>query len=152
MAFVSNEKMAQVRADLRAQFPEIKFKVNRGQSRSYSSIYVTIVSAPYQFIQPDMEYVANVEFTYDTGYRVRSDEYNPQWEQALVREFGAKDVLRRIVEIVNKGNHDRSDSMTDYFDVGFYLNISIGEYGKPFICTGTAQASAIGDLVVEGAL
>ena len=30
------------------------------------------------------------------------------------------------------GNHDNSDAMTDYFDVGWYLSINVGDYGKPY--------------------
>lgn len=29
-------------------------------------------------------------------------------------------------------NYDDSDSMTDYFDVGWYLSINVGDYGKPY--------------------
>jgi|SRR5271157_5546320 len=30
------------------------------------------------------------------------------------------------------GNHDRSDIQSDYFDVGWYIDIQIGEYKSPF--------------------
>ena len=33
------------------------------------------------------------------------------------------------------GNHDNSDAMTDYFDVGWYLSINVGDYGKPYQLT-----------------
>jgi hypothetical protein len=29
------------------------------------------------------------------------------------------------------GNHDRSDSQTDYFDVGWYIEIQFGQWDKP---------------------
>jgi hypothetical protein len=29
-------------------------------------------------------------------------------------------------------NHDNSDIMTDYFDVGWYLNINVGGWNKPY--------------------
>jgi len=31
------------------------------------------------------------------------------------------------------GNYDRSDTMTDYFNVGWYLEINVGVYGKPYL-------------------
>jgi hypothetical protein len=34
---------------------------------------------------------------------------------------------------MNIGNHDRSDSQTDYFDVGFYTDISIGRWDTPYV-------------------
>ncbi|MBK7412561.1 MAG: hypothetical protein IPI29_08420 [Ignavibacteria bacterium] len=54
MAYVSKEKMEQVRRDLKAEFPNIKFKVNK--CTGHSTIYVTIVSAPYRFIDAETPY------------------------------------------------------------------------------------------------
>ena len=36
---------------------------------------------------------------------------------------------------MDKGNHDHSDSQTDYFDVGWYKGIYIGTGKKPYIQT-----------------
>lgn len=44
----------------------------------------------------------------------------------------ALDFLDEIVPAMNIGNHDRSDSHTDYFDVGWYIDISIGKWNKPY--------------------
>ena len=41
--------------------------------------------------------------------------------------------LKRACEIAQYYNWNDSDSMTDYFDVHFYLHISIGKWDKPFI-------------------
>jgi hypothetical protein len=30
------------------------------------------------------------------------------------------------------GNHDRSDIQSDYFDVGWYVDINIGRWNKPY--------------------
>lgn len=30
-------------------------------------------------------------------------------------------------------NHNRSDSQTDYFDVGHYTSINLGSWNKPFV-------------------
>lgn len=43
------------------------------------------------------------------------------------------EILTKIYEIVNAGNHNRSDAMSDYFDVGFDVDFSIGKYDKPFV-------------------
>ena len=36
------------------------------------------------------------------------------------------DSLIRIWKILNETNHDNSDIMTDYFDVGYYVDLEIG--------------------------
>ena len=34
-------------------------------------------------------------------------------------------------------NFDKSDIQTDYFYVGWYIDISVGRWNKPYICTET---------------
>jgi hypothetical protein len=38
------------------------------------------------------------------------------------------------------GNHDNSDLQSDYFDVGWYVDINIGSWNKPYACTTKAPA------------
>lgn len=42
-------------------------------------------------------------------------------------------VFGKINQIVNKGNFNNSDSMTDYFHVGFYTEISIGRWDYSYV-------------------
>lgn len=44
----------------------------------------------------------------------------------------ALDCLREIVSAMNCGNWDRSDVQSDYFDVGWYIDIMIGTYKTPY--------------------
>lgn len=41
--------------------------------------------------------------------------------------------VAEVMEVINAENHDNSDIMTDYFDVGFYFEMSVGEWNKPYI-------------------
>lgn len=41
--------------------------------------------------------------------------------------------LSEIIPAMNKGNHDNSDIQTDYFDVGWYVDVNIGRWNKPYI-------------------
>lgn len=47
----------------------------------------------------------------------------------------AKDFLGEVIEAMNVGNHDRSDLMTDYFDVGWYVHVNVGQWNKPYLLT-----------------
>ena len=47
--------------------------------------------------------------------------------QGVAREF-----LNQALEILNQGNHNRSDIQTDYFDVGWYVNINVGRWNQPY--------------------
>jgi hypothetical protein len=47
----------------------------------------------------------------------------------------AKEFLDKAFAIMFEGNHDNSDIMTDYFDIGWYCDINIGKWDKPYIVT-----------------
>ena len=47
----------------------------------------------------------------------------------------AAEILNTIKDALNLNNHNNSDIMTDYFDVGHYIDISIGTYDKPYVVT-----------------
>lgn len=47
----------------------------------------------------------------------------------------ALDFLLELRAAMMKWNHDNSDAMTDYFDVGWYIDINIGNYEKDYILT-----------------
>jgi hypothetical protein len=41
--------------------------------------------------------------------------------------------LSEILAVMGRGNHDNSDIQTDYFDVGWYVDVNIGNWDKPYI-------------------
>jgi len=43
--------------------------------------------------------------------------------------------LTELKDAMNVGNYDRSDMQSDYFDVGFYIDINVGNWDKPYILT-----------------
>ncbi len=49
------------------------------------------------------------------------------WQDAEIVSF-----LMELSDAMMKGNHDNSDLMTDYFDVGWYAYINVGRWDKPY--------------------
>lgn len=47
----------------------------------------------------------------------------------------AYNFLSEIVPAMNNGNHDNSDIQSDYFDVGWYIDVNIGKWDKPYQLT-----------------
>ncbi len=43
--------------------------------------------------------------------------------------------LQEVLAVMNEGNFDKSDIQSDYFCVGFYVDINIGRWNKPYILT-----------------
>ena len=48
----------------------------------------------------------------------------------------AKEFLLKLKDAMMVGNHNNTDLMTDYFDVGWYIKINIGKWDKPYEVTG----------------
>ena len=62
----------------------------------------------------------------------QSVDVNPYWFKEHFSGV-AKSFLLELFQAMNKGNHDNSDIMTDYFDVGWYVDVNIGKWDKPYI-------------------
>ena len=56
-------------------------------------------------------------------------------------EYGKK-VFEYVKDLADSFNYDDSDSMTDYFDTGFYLTLAIGKWNKKFELIGGEKFEA----------
>lgn len=113
MAYITTEQVAEMRKQIKQVYPAKdgwKFSIVRCHG---SEIQVAILKAPFKMIDRDYEQVNN--YYIDNHYIGKT---------ALV--------LNKIHKIIDSGNYDKSDSMTDYFHVGWYKSISIGAWNKPF--------------------
>jgi hypothetical protein len=59
-------------------------------------------------------------------------DVNPYWYKDHF-DGKAKKFLDEALRVLNTGNHDNSDSQTDYFDVGWYVDVKVGKWNKPYI-------------------
>jgi hypothetical protein len=112
MAYISKEQVKETRDKLKT-LKGCKFSVTRTH---YSSINVSILTALIELrnnIERDCEQV--------NQYHIDSRDNKDSIE-----------FLNTVHDIVNEGNYNNSDAQSDYFDVGFYVNISIGMWNKPF--------------------
>lgn len=127
MAYIKKEEVAAIRAALKAAFPSWKFSVVRDDN--YSGVRIAVMESPVDFAAC---YVGKSEQSFvddlKRGYAHINEYYlNSDWSgEALA-------VLKKINDIAHsQGWYDRSDSMTDYFDVAYYVWLSIGKYSKPY--------------------
>ena len=61
----------------------------------------------------------------------KSLDVNPYWYQDHFSGT-ALNFLKEVFTAMNQGNHDNSDIQTDYFDVGWYVDVNIGSWNKPY--------------------
>lgn len=107
--------------------------------RNHSTFVLNIKSGSIDFIENFIETEGN-------GLRVRqmsqeqieyirknkSLDVNVYWYK---EHFSGKALsfLKEVITTMNGGNHDNSDIQTDYFDVGWYVDVNIGSWNKPYI-------------------
>ena len=78
-----------------------------------------------QLTEAEKEKVYNLYCLYEIAHRHDFNTYHrerknyPQYTTAFCEKLNA------VFEIANQWNYNHSDSMTDYFDVGYYLDINI---------------------------
>lgn len=122
MAYMSQEKKATIAAELKKVIPS-SWKWSLAV-RHHSSIRLVISAAPIDLIG---EHIKNEYITGKETY-LQLNEYH--LEHAYKGELLA--IFTKIKEALNIGNWDKSDIMTDYFDVGHYVDLHIGRWDKPF--------------------
>lgn len=59
-------------------------------------------------------------------------QVNPYW---LKENYNGKtlEFLEELKNALNEGNHNNSNIQADYFDVGWYVDINVGKWNKPYI-------------------
>lgn len=127
MAYVSKDDKVKIVAAVKAVLPKgwkASFRVEH-----YSRIICTISAAPFNLADKfDGENIKR-------GY-IQCPDYidvNTYHPNSYSRDAEFTATLNAIIAALNTDNHDNSDIMTDYFDVGHYIGLRFGKYDKPFI-------------------
>lgn len=103
------------------RFPTCKFSVHKD---GYRAIDVVLVSGDFSAYATEKDK--------ESGYRSfnhHHTEINTEYSERC------REVLRLVSEYAQSYNYDNSDIMTDYFDVNFYLNVTVGKWNKAYVDT-----------------
>ena len=115
MAYITQEEKKEIANQLKAFIPKTwKWSI---AVKHYSVLVLTIASAP-----------ASDLGQYD-GKDVQANTYYPEYHF----EGEALATIKKIISVLNHKNYNNSDSQSDYFEVGYYVNINIGKWNKPFM-------------------
>ena len=140
MAYISTEQVSTVRKSLKAAFPTFKFSVTR---RHHSTVCVVILAAPFDLMQGEDA---------NRGYANVNEHYIKEHNK---NNAPKAEILQKISDIAHVGYYNNSDLMTDYFDYAFYVDISIGDWERPFVFTGKEEVKPAQEVtactVVNGA-
>ena len=121
MAYMNQERKQQIAAAMK---PILKAYGLKGSLsvNNHSTIVLKIKSGKINFVG-DSPGIRNFTSVLDVNPYHYQNQYVGQ----------ALEFLKKAFAVLNNGNHDNSDISTDYFDVGWYVNVRIGEWNKPYI-------------------
>lgn len=138
MAYFSQEQKAKMAPAVKALCK--KYGVNASLAvRHHSVVVLNIKAATIDFIGNFNETVSN-DF-YLTSAMFYGREFTPAKDSLSVNPYHFKNhftgqalaFLTEMFDVLDEGNHDNSDVQTDYFDVGWYTDVNVGAWNKPFI-------------------
>lgn len=141
MAYMSQERKAQIAAKVKPIFAKWGIKATLAV-RHHSTLVVNITAGPIDFIG-------------NFNALLERDAYRKMMSGGLAKDYlcigrtydrwFSGDVvafLDELMPVLYEGNWDRSDLMTDYFDVGWYVDVNVGKWNKPYVLIGGLQAAA----------
>jgi hypothetical protein len=126
MAHMSQERKAELAPAIKAICKKYGVKASIAV-RNHSSLVLNIKSGKIDFIN---DYGNTPEQRADAekfGIQVNPYHYKNHFNGE------AYHFLSEVIPAMNVGNHDRSDIMTDYFDVGFYVDVNIGRWDQKYV-------------------
>jgi hypothetical protein len=131
MAYFNQERKAQLAPAIKAILKKYNVKGSLAV-RNHSSFVLNIKSGAIDFIGNYNNTVA----AQPGGFRnsnpaEKSLDVNPYWYQEHF-DGRALSFLKEIFAAMNVGNHDRSDIQSDYFDVGWYVDVNVGSWNQPY--------------------
>lgn len=138
MAYFNQERKQERAPAIKAILKKYGIKGSLGV-RNHSTFVLNIKSGKIDFIEnfiaTDAKLIHGGKMSQDQIDYIRKNQsldVNPYW---FKEHFSgkAKDFLTEVFQAMNKGNHDNSDIMTDYFDVGWYSDVNIGSWNKPYM-------------------
>lgn len=126
MAYMNQERKAQLAPAIKAACKKYGVKATIAV-RHHSTLVVNIKGGKLDFI-------GNYNATQRPGDRQAKDhiDVNPYWYHDHFTG-DVKDFLTELYAACNVGNHDNSDAMTDYFDVGWYVDVNVGGWNNPYV-------------------
>jgi len=115
VSYITAKEVAEVRKNLKAEFPEFKFSVRTIRN---NTVDVAILRGTEDF----KEFLSG--FTHRDVNHYYLDRYG-KYEELFTK-------ITRIMR--GKNWYDNTDISTDYFDQSHYISLSVGDWSKPYEC------------------
>jgi len=137
MAHLSKEMIANIKANVKTVCAKYGIKATVSIEGGFTPVLnVNIKSG-------EIDFISNYNETHHSKLLGPASRWEPAVNYVSVNPYHFKqnfsekalDFLTEIYSVINEGNHDKSDSQTDYFDVGWYAYAHVGRWDKPYQLT-----------------
>jgi hypothetical protein len=133
MAYMSQENKAKIAPKIKAILAKYKVKGSLAV-RNHMTLCLNIKSGSIDFI-------SNFNKTISTNHYFVSQGFTPAEKSLSVnpyhydKHFSGKALafMQEVFAAMNEGNHDHSDIQSDYFNVGWYVDVNVGQWDKQYI-------------------
>ena len=134
MAYMSTEKKAKIAPKIKAILA--KYKVKGSLSvRNHMTLCLNLKSGSIDFIANSNKVCSNNHYQVASGFKPSTSGYDQVNPYHFKDHYDGKALafMQEVFHSMNDGNHDRSDIQSDYFDVGWYVDVNIGKWDKNYI-------------------
>ena len=132
MAFMNQERKKTIEFKVKPIMAKYGMKGRLGV-RHHSTLVLNVAEGPIDFAGSRVfsEYEKTHNLDKEACTHIQVNTYH------IASHFSGKaqKFLLEVYAAMMGGNHDRSDSQSDYFDVGWYVDINIGKWDHPYVHT-----------------
>ena len=137
MAYMSQDRKSQIAPVVKAICKKYGVKASLSV-RNHSTLVLNVTQGDIDFVEnfiktdkekPYAKYMSQDQIDYLR--KTRALDVNPyHYKDHFTGR--ALQFIKEVHTAMMKGNHDNSDIQTDYFDVGWYVDINIGRWNRPY--------------------
>lgn len=138
MAYVSQDLKAKLAPTIKAICKKHGVKATIAVN-NHSTLVLNIKSGKIDFVENFISTDANVnhgrKMSQEQIDYIRKSQHlsvNPYWYHEHFNG-DALAFLKEVLPVMNTGNHNNSDIQSDYFDVGWYVDVNIGKWDKAYV-------------------
>ena len=133
MAYVSQELKSKLSPAIKAICKKYGIKASIAV-RNHMTLCLNIKSGAIDFIGNSNRVCGGDFYQVQRGFKPNTtgyDQVNPYHFQNHY-DGDARAFLTEVLAVMNDGNWDKSDIQSDYFNVGWYVDVNIGAWNKPY--------------------
>jgi hypothetical protein len=134
MAYFNQERKAKIAPKIKAILAKYKVKGSLAV-RNHMTLCLNLKSGSIDFIANSNKVCSNNHYQVASGFKPSTSGYDQVNPYHFKDHYDGKALafMQEVFAAMNDGNHDRSDIQSDYFDVGWYVDVNIGKWDKQYI-------------------